>query len=452
MLQPHRTRFHRILAIVSTVGLATPAAAQPLRLTFGDAVQMSIDRGPEIAGARHGATAADLKASATASQAYAKLRAEGNLLRWNEPLQITFGPMPAAIGMAPTTTVVREQMTSLFSISLAQPISGLFVLHHMVAIDRSAAEGARTDIARARLDTASRAAEAYLRLLQANATAEVAGKTLGQLEAQLERARALEQAGVLGRVDVLRLISTRDGARQGLLRAQTGVAVASATLTLALDLKPEAVVEVVDDLPDPPPPIALTEANAVHAATGARPELSASRERTVQAQEGPTVAKAQLLPNVMGVATYQHTKGQGSFQPVNAWFVGATLSWDIWDWGKTWDGVKEARARASQAEVADKIVRDQIAFDARRRLLEAKSAFETLAPARTSLQAAEEAHRIQTVRFSKGAASTTDVIDAEADLSRARGAYTQARYDYYLAQAALVRAMGEIPAQRAPVR
>jgi outer membrane protein TolC len=49
------------------------------------------------------------------------------------------------------------------------------------------------------------------------------------------------------------------------------------------------------------------------------------------------------------------------------------------------------------------------------------------------------------VRFAEGAATTTDVIDAEADVSRARNSAAQSRYDYYLAQAALARAVGRMP-------
>jgi len=250
---------------------------------------------------------------------------------------------------------------------------------------------------------------------------------------------------VLGAVDVLRLTSARENARAARLRAETGVTIAGAALAVALDRPAGATVEAVDDLPDPPPPLTVTDRQAAEAASKERPELRASRERTLQARAGRQVAIAQLLPNILAVATYQNTHGQSTFQPVNAWYVGATLSWDLWDWGHNWSAVKEAEGKANQAALGDAMLADQIAFDAQRRVLEARTAYDTIAVARSALEAAEEAHRIQTVRFAAGAATTTDLLDAETDVSRARSGYAQSRYDYYLAQAALARALGRLP-------
>ena len=107
--------------------------------------------------------------------------------------------------------------------------------------------------------------------------------------------------------------------------------------------------------------------------------------------------------------------------------------------------MREAEAHANQAAIGARTLHDQIVFDARRRLLEARTAYETIAVAQSSLQAAEEAYRIQSVRYAAGAATTTDLISAEAEASRARSGHAQARYDYYLAQAGLARAVGRLP-------
>src|SRR5262245_16229239 len=180
------------------------AAAESLRLTFGAAVEMSLARAPDVASARAGVSAAESRATGTASQRLPKLRAEANAFRWDKALLIAFG---TTNGMPSSAFVAREQVTTLASVSLSQPISGLFVLHHLIAIDRSAAEAARADFSRARLDAAARTADAYLRLLQAKAVEQVAGKTLTQIEAQLAQAVTMEKGGVLSKVDVLRLTS-----------------------------------------------------------------------------------------------------------------------------------------------------------------------------------------------------------------------------------------------------
>ena len=436
---------------------AQPAQRPPQpggRLTFRQAIETALKNGPEIEIAASGVDAAQARVRAAGAQRFPALRAEANILYWDKPLEISFAGMPGMTGMTPSPGTggmaapvlrVRDQVTSQASLTLAQPISGLFVLHRLVGLERNGAGAARADRERAKLDTAQRAAEAYLRVLQARALEGVASKSVAQVEAQLQRAVILEKGGALGQVDVLRLTSARDAARQGLLRAQAGATVARAGLVLALDLPAGTPVEPVDDFPDPPPPLTASEGQVIDQALRQRPELAAARERSEQATAGRAVAKAALLPNILGIATYQHTEGQSTFQPKNAWFVGATLNWDLWDWGKNWNGVKEATARARQAQIGAETLRDQVVFEAQRRLLEARTAFETLAVGRSSLQAAEEAYRIQSIRYAEGAATTTDVIDAETDVSRARSSYAQSRYEYYLAQAAVARAVGNLP-------
>ncbi len=303
----------------------------------------------------------------------------------------------------------------------------------------------RADADAARLDVAARAAEAFLRALQARAALEIGRKSLEQIEAQLARARVLEQGGVLGRVDVLRLEAARDGARQAVLRAEVGSATSARGLALALGLPLDVPLDVRDDLPDPPPRPAFTEDQAVAAAARARPELIAARERTDQAEGARKVAMNEYFPNILAVASYQHNEGNSTLQPKNAWYVGLTMRWTLWDWGKTGANVSEAAARKQQAMIAASSLGDQVAFDARRLALEASAAHETLAVAASAQRAAEEAYRIQSVRYQQGSATTTDVLESETEVARARSDAAFARYDYFLSLSALARATGELP-------
>jgi outer membrane protein TolC len=49
------------------------------------------------------------------------------------------------------------------------------------------------------------------------------------------------------------------------------------------------------------------------------------------------------------------------------------------------------------------------------------------------------------VKIEGGVATATDVLDAEAEVSRARAQETVARYQYLIAWMALVRAVGQVP-------
>jgi outer membrane protein len=449
MKRPIQLLLPTFLAVATVVA---PAAAQaPRRMTFQQAVTAALETGPEIQITTAGVEAGQARVNAAAAQRFPVLRLEGNIQYWNKALDVVFVPAPTDPNMPPMGGTpalrVRDRTTSLVSVTLAQPISGLFVLHQLVNLEQAGVDVARSDRVRARLDTAQRASEAYLKLLQAQALAEVAAKSVVQMEAQVTRAQVLEKSGVMGQVDVLRLVSARDAAKGIQVQSRAGADIARAALVLALTLPPGTPVEVVDDFPDPPPPLQYTEAQVTELALKQRPEMAAANQRIDQARGGRGVAKAALLPNVMGLLNYTHVEGQGPFQPKNAWFVGGSLSWDLWDWGKTWNGVKEADAKTRQAEFAARSQRDQLAFDARRRVQEARAAYESVGLSRSSLAASEEAYRIQTVRYQQGAATTTDVLDAELGVLRARTDYSRSRFDYYLAQAAVARAAGQLPGE-----
>jgi len=107
--------------------------------------------------------------------------------------------------------------------------------------------------------------------------------------------------------------------------------------------------------------------------------------------------------------------------------------------------VKDAETAQDRATLQAMALVDQVRLDVRSKWLDAKAAFDSIVAAQTQQQTAEEARRLQKVRFDAGAATTTDVLDSETDAARARLALAVARYDYYLAVVALARAMGDLP-------
>lgn len=409
-----------------------PGAAR--RMTFTEAVELAGTSGLEVIINRKGTDAFEERVQATRALLFPRVQTSGNVLIWNEPL------VAAGFGN------IRDQVTASLSFTVAQPVTGLAGAIKLLEVEKLGKEVSKEDEARARLDSGYRAAEAYLRLLQARALADVSAKSVVQVEAQLQRAKALEAGGVLGKVDVLRIESAVAQAKQGTLRATAGVSVAEKGLVLAINLDGGERIEPVDDLPEAPPPPAIAREDALKLAHDTRPEKRAANMRIEQANAGAKAAFSPLIPNILLIATFQHTEGQAElFQPKNSFFAGATLEYTLWDWGRTWDQYQEAKVREEQAQLGARGVSDMIDFDVERRVVDAQAAHEMLGVAKSGLVAAEEAQRIQTARFEQGAATTTDVLDAETDLLRARSGMANARYEYFIAQAALSRALGRLP-------
>lgn len=429
-------------AVLSAVLLASSLAprivsAAPRKLTFATAIDLTLANSRDLALASETKAAARTRLSGAKARRLPSLRANAAANLYREPYQLPFGT---------EVFTLHKRFTTFSTLTVTQPLTGLAYLSELVGAADHDAKAASADYDRARLDASYATAEAYLRVLEARSAEDVSRHTVTDIAAELDRAQKLRAADTLTNVDVLRLQSAKAGADQAAVRASTNAQIAEAQLVLAIGLPDGEAIELADDLPPAPPPLALTIDQAVARAIQARPELRAARERTAAASDLITSRKLEYLPDVRAVGVYQHTSGVEPFQPANEEYVGLTLNWNLWDWGATRDNVTEAEHTRTSARLTSEALGDKVRLDVRRRWLEAKASLDNLANAQIQLQTAEEAYRLQHVKFENGVATTTDVLDAETDVARARLQAALARYDYYLGLVGLSRAIGDVPA------
>ena len=85
------------------------------------------------------------------------------------------------------------------------------------------------------------------------------------------------------------------------------------------------------------------------------------------------------------MGNYTHTAGS-PFQQVDAAYVGATASWDVWDWGATIGGVHEAAAKLHQASLAKTKLENDVRVEVQQAYVNAESTREALTVARLRCQ------------------------------------------------------------------
>jgi outer membrane protein len=433
---------------------AAPAAEQAATqapgqaLTLADAERLALRQSPELQISQKSVEVAGRRVRAARAQRLPRLSLESNLLVWNDEISFQLpGPPSMDPSMPPTfiDVVVRPQVTSTTSVTVAEPLTGQIALGKLVEIEKAGKAASEAELQGAQVDVAFRATDGYLTVLLAQAGQQVAAQRVGQIEAQLGRARVLADGGVLQRVDIMRLEAALAAAQRELITAESRVRLALGGLILALGLSADAAVAVHDDLPAEPPPPPAAVNDAVATATERRADLRAMSFRARQAESGAGAAKASLYPNVAAIGTFQHSEGAGSLGSPDAWFVGLSLQWNAWDWGQTWQSYKAAELQAVQADLAAARMVDVVRVEVAAMASDAQSAYQALAVTRTGLAAAEEAYRIQNDRFNEGVATTTDVLDAESEVAQARLGYASARYAYFRALAALARVTGQKP-------
>jgi len=217
---------------------------------------------------------------------------------------------------------------------------------------------------------------------------------------------------------------------------------ARSALAVALGLTPGEAVVPVEVFADPPPPFTRTFDQCIRAALGHRPEVKSVAKRVQMAEAGHDIARWAMVPDVVALASYQHSEGMGMFMPKDSFFVGGSLKWNFWQWGSTYYGIDEAGHRVKQARIGLRQLRDGIYLEVKKAFLDLRTAHQTLDVARRAVTQAQESLRLERIRFEAHTATSTNVLDAQTAMTRTRLGYTSALYGWYTARAALLKATG----------
>jgi outer membrane protein len=421
---------------------AEPAPAPERRaattMTLAQALDAALAHNPQLALAAETIVAADARATSDATLRLPVVNAKANVVVWNRALVADLGP---DLGMVR----IRDQVTGAVELSVAQPLSGALVIGKLVERDRAAAAASRAQRDGLRIDVAYQTAEAYLGALQAQTLAQVAAQTLQQLDADLQHAQALLKVGALQRVDVLRLEVERARVEQQQLEAQTAALGDRRRLGLLLGLPDGSELALVD-IDTTPPPLPFDEDEAVVRARRDRADTKVASANRQVAELGVAVSRANYFPAVSLLGVYTHTLNAGSFGTItDSAYVGLSVEWNLWDWGKRGADVDAARAVSRQAELSQGVAVDQVAVEARARWQAARTELASLEVAARGEAAAAEAQRLLAARFAQGAATTVQVVDAETALANARSQVAIRRFQYLVAWMALSRGVGALP-------
>jgi outer membrane protein TolC len=337
-----------------------------------------------------------------------------------------------------------------FSAGAVQPLTPLLPLFDQYHLRDLGVDIANVRRDASRRDTAFRVIEAYYRLLEAERLAEVAVQSVDQLEGQVKQANSFHTAGIFGRSDVLRAELALATAKQRVIQSRAQVALGRARLgtVMGRPAGEEIDAEPLSGEPEVRHDASLEQSEAK--ARSDRVELRELDQHIDQSKVGVRIAWYKLGPSVNLVAAYQHNDQGAQFQlfEKDAFYVGGTLSWDVWDWGSNIAGIHEADAKLREARTARDKMRQQLDLEVREAVLNVSTASEGTVVAKAAVASAEENYRLVTKRYEAASATSFDVVDAENLLTQARAQLETSTFDYLVARAALKRATGDGPEQQ----
>jgi outer membrane protein len=329
------------------------------------------------------------------------------------------------------------------SITITQPIFTGFRTVNGVKAAESAVLAAREQLRDAEQSTLLSAVEAFMNLVQAQATLNLQKQNLDFLGQQVKAAQDRLNVGEGTKTDVAQTNSSLASGQAAYDSAVASLNSAVATYEQVIGHKPRAlgVARPVENLLSKNLNAALADAMTNH------PSILASNYNIDIAEYNVKVAEGALLPTVALQGSLSHEDGSSASSNGNSASAVASLSVPLYSGGDSSSKVRQSKETLGQA---------RIQLDAARDTVRAAtiSAWGTLDAARAEIRSADAETSAQNLVLSGiieeqkvGQATTLDVLNAQQTLLSARVALITAQHDRVVASYSLLASIGKLNAE-----
>jgi len=285
--------------------------------------------------------------------------------------------------------------------------------------------------------------QAFYGYLQAAAIVKVRQETVGSRELLVRQARAFYEVGTRARIDVVRAESNLYTAQADLIAAQNAVKVGWVTLKNAMGLRDLPERPVAEEAAITAIPYTLDQARDI--AYSSRPELKSFEAQRRAQDQSIAAARRGHLPDLIFDANYgrRNTSSAGNTFPLElTWQVQLSLNIPIFDGFRTTNRVEESLRNYYVIRAQEEQQRQQVALDVEQSYLRLVELQERIKANEAAAQAARENLDLANGRYQVGVGSIIEVTDAQTLYTDAQTTYIRAIYDYRIADAQLLRAIG----------
>lgn len=441
--------FHIAAPLIVTVLLfgATGIRAETGNaMTLRESIAAALSRNASVHASEEGVKAAEARRKAAFTGFLPRLSTAYSYTYLHTPPHIK-GLPPLLLPSGEITSGTRDNYN--WAVEARQPVFAGGGILANYQINRIESEVSRQDRATTIQDVILDVTVSYFNILKAQKIREVAAQSLAQLEAHREVAKNFFAVGLIPKNDLLTAEVQAANGRQALLKAENDVELAKSRFNTVLRRDVDTPVEVVDELTHRP--FRREPADSQKKALAGRSEIKAFSLKVQQADKQIDLARSEFFPSLSVVGNYSRF-GDGpdlagsQYQDRENWYLMGVLNWTFWEWGKTGYRVEAGKNNRNQARDALIAVQDRVALEVKNAFLNLKEAEKRILVVQMTIEQAEENFRITQERYNEHVAGSTDVIDAQTLLTRAKSDYFNALSDYHIAGATLERSMGVIGA------
>src|SRR5262245_45464165 len=286
--------------------------------------------------------------------------------------------------------------------------------------------------------------QSYFTYLGLRAIVKVREETVRSRQLLARQAQGFYEVGTRARIDVARAESNLYLAEADLITAKNAVQVAWAVLKNSMGVRDLPERPLVEDVTMTPIQYTLDQAREL--AFLSRSELkSLDAQRRAQDQL-VAVARRGHLPDFIFDANYRRSNSsvvENTFPLLGGWQVGLTLAIPIFDGFRTTNRVQETLHTYYVIKSQEELQRQQVALDVEQAYLRLVELQERIKANEAAASAARENLDLANGRYEVGVGSIIEATDAQNLYTDAQTTYVQTLYNYKIAEAQFIRAIGQ---------
>lgn len=439
-------RIHRALALgciaaalLFLVPTGGPAQSSGEALSLRDSVERALTANLNIKRSQEEINAAEAVRHSSMTQFLPTLGSSYNYTYRNQERT-----SPSLLTGRDIVTSPAEQYT--FATTFTQPIFTGFGLINEYKLTELGLDRAEVSSKLARQDVILDAKNAYFSVLKNQKLMEVAQQTVASIASQKEVSENFYKVGLSPLNDLLQSQVQLANAKQQLTTAQNNLEIARTRFNTVLRRPVTTPVLLVEEVDYATFQESLDDCLAQ--AQKNRLEVQVADLDIGIAEKQVKLTEKDYFPTVNLTGAYARTgddwkaHGGEGISDSAGWNVQATATWEFWQWGRTGFGRKEKLSRLAQSKYRKTEITDTINLEVKSAYLRTNEAEQNIITIEKAVEQAKENLRITEEQYKEQVATQTDVLVAQTLLTQTMTNYYNALYDFKIAKAVLMRAIG----------
>ena len=174
-----------------------------------------------------------------------------------------------------------------------------------------------------------------------------------------------------------------------------------------------------------------------------RPEIREAKLRLEQAKLDKRIKKSEFIPDVSLTVNYATTFSYSNFVPRSVSGVGVSVEWEVFDWGRKKNEVRDKEKSIAQADNSLLETQSQVLMEVNTRFRQMQENRQLLKVAKLAQTQARANVQLVTYKYRLDAVLLKDVLQAQTVLANSDYDYQKALLAFWTAKADFEKAIGE---------